>query len=209
MINELAESALEELKRADHSIYVSLKYTRTVDIIKNTIKRLLSAYDISIIQGLEYAKEQKKLQSIPVSSRERAELIIKLYPKTKKSIEFYFRLKNVDRADFTKKEEYRKNVALIAKMGNKIVEVNTEELRNYFDMTACFSKGMSEITVNKKFVDAQKVGIAQPIKKIKKPAKKPVPKDFKKTKKGSSKKIFQKAYKINPNAKITGGFNRF
>ena len=94
MIEELTESALEEIKRADHSIYVSLKYTRTVDIIKNTIKRLISAMDISIIQGLEYAKQEKKLKSIPQSARQRANDIVKLYPQMKKSIEFYQRLKN-------------------------------------------------------------------------------------------------------------------
>ena len=106
MIEELTESALEEIKRADHSIYVSLKYTRTVDIIKNTIKRLISAMDISIILGLEYAKENKKLPNIPQSARQRATEIVRLYPQMKKSMDFYNRLKNIDRADFTKKEEY-------------------------------------------------------------------------------------------------------
>ena len=209
MIHELAESALEELKRADHSIYVSLKYTRTVDIIKNTIKRLLSAYDISIIQGLEYTKQQKKLSSIPTSSRERAELISSIFPKTKKSIEFYFRLKNIDRADFTKKEEYRKNVALIAKVGSKSVEVGTESLRDFFDTTACFTKGISEITSQKKFSDAQKIGISQPVKKVKKVAKKLPDASNKKSKKKSSKKPVTKSYKINPHAKFTGGFGRY
>lgn len=209
MINELAESALEELKRADHSIYVSLKYTRTVDIIKNTIKRLLSAYDISIIQGLEYAKEQKKLPFMPTSSRERAEVITAIFPKTKRSIEFYFRLKNIDRADFSKKEEYRKNVALIAHIGSKDVEVGTEDLRTFFDMTACFAKGISEITSQKKFSKTKKIEISQPIKKIKKITKKILDKNGKVIKKIIIKKVIVKSYKINPHAKPSAGFGRY
>jgi len=204
MINELAESALEELKRADHSIYVSLKYTRTVDIIKNTIKRLLSAFDISIIQGLEYAKEKRKLPNIPSSSRTRAELISKLFPNTKKSIEFYFKLKNIDRADYTKKEEYRKNVAFIANIGNKKAEVGTEELREFFDFTACFSRGITDITSQKTFANAQKVEIPQPIKKKKKTLKKEAEKTNSKSKNLPSKKIPSKSYKINPNANQKG-----
>ena len=37
-IGELEDNAKQELKRADHLLYVTLKYTRTVDVIKNTIK---------------------------------------------------------------------------------------------------------------------------------------------------------------------------
>ena len=84
MIEELGESALEELKRADHLIYVSLKYTRTVDIIKNTVRRLLSAFDIAIIQGLEYAKDYKKIPSIPTSALQRVNLLSRFFPQTKK-----------------------------------------------------------------------------------------------------------------------------
>lgn len=209
MIDELAESALEEIKRADHSIYVSLKYTRTVDIIKNTIKRLISAMDISIIQGLEYAKQEKKLPSIPQSARQRANDIIKLYPQMKKSIEFYQKLKNIDRADYTKKEEYRKNVALIAKIGTKKIEVGMEELKDFFDSTVVFSRAVAELTSQKKFLDTKKVTIIHPTKKPKKTP--PPPKENSKGgKKGgkSVKKAATKTYKLNPHAKQRG-FNGF
>ena len=34
-------SRIEELKRVDHLVYVSLKYTRTVDVIRSIIDRLI------------------------------------------------------------------------------------------------------------------------------------------------------------------------
>lgn len=138
MIEDLYESAKDELKRADHSIYVSLKYARTIDIIKNTIKRLLSAFDISILEALEYAKAKKKISLTPQNARLRAETASKLFPKLKKDISFYFLLKDIDRAEYSKKEEYRKNVALLAKVNTKVVEVNIERLREYFDRTVEF-----------------------------------------------------------------------
>ena len=136
---ELAENAKEELKRADHSLFVSLKYTRTVDIIKGTIKRLINAFDISILELLQYLKSKKKIKVIPEISNLRAELVASEGPKLKKFIEFYFLLKKIDRAEYTKKEEYRKNVALISLIepGNT-VEVNIDTLHKYYIKTAEF-----------------------------------------------------------------------
>ena len=42
-----------ELKRVDHIIYVSLKYTRTVDVIKHAIDRMISAIDFWIGEFLQ------------------------------------------------------------------------------------------------------------------------------------------------------------
>ena len=52
------KEAKDEIKRADHLIYVSLKYTRTCDIILNIFKRLVAAYDSAILASLEKSKEQ-------------------------------------------------------------------------------------------------------------------------------------------------------
>ena len=39
-MEESLRNALSELKRAEHSLFVSLKYTRTVDVIKHIVERL-------------------------------------------------------------------------------------------------------------------------------------------------------------------------
>jgi hypothetical protein len=193
MIEELGESALEELKRADHLIYVSLKYTRTVDIIKNTIQRLLSAFDIAIIQGLEYTKESKRIPSIPTSALQRVNLLSRFLPQTKKSLEFYQVLKSIDRAEYSRKEEYRKNVALIIKKRSKKIEVDIETLKYFFDSTVCFVRGMAQITMQKTFPAAQRTTFVLPVKK-KKEIKKPT------TVKKKPKPV-KKSYKLNPNKK--------
>ena len=105
MIEFTEDNAREELKRADHLIYVTLKYTRTVDVIKNTIKRLITSFDFAIADCLHYYKHKKKIKEVPVHPNIRADLVATIYSSFKKDIVFYFMLKKIDKADFDKKEE--------------------------------------------------------------------------------------------------------
>ena len=54
------DKCYEEMKRAEHLIYVSLKYTRTVDIMKHIIDRMINASDCIIETLFKYAKKKRK-----------------------------------------------------------------------------------------------------------------------------------------------------
>ncbi len=54
------DNALRELRKVDHLIYVSLKYTRTVDVLKHIIKRMISAFDFMMDALLINLKQKKK-----------------------------------------------------------------------------------------------------------------------------------------------------
>ncbi|MBS3134617.1 hypothetical protein J4214_05290 [Candidatus Woesearchaeota archaeon] len=142
MLNE----AKEELKRADHLLYVTLKYTRTGDVIKNTIHRLVNAFDNAVIYSLEILKTKKKTKIIPLTPISRAELLMKLYkkPEMKYFLDFYFLLKKIDKAEFYKREEFRKNVALIVECGDEVIQVDTETLQEYFLKTKSFLEYIQE-----------------------------------------------------------------
>ena len=58
-MNEDLENAIQELKRVDHLFWVSWKYTRTFDVIRNTVERLINVYDFGLNCILEFAKEKK------------------------------------------------------------------------------------------------------------------------------------------------------
>ncbi len=145
MMDDLVEGAKEELKRADHSLYVTLKYTRTVDVIKNIIKRLISAYDIAIVDALRHLHTKKKIKEVPPVSKKRALLIASSLPLLKKDIDFYFLLRELDVADYTKREEYRKNVALITMVRGKQFVVDIETVKKYFDKTVEFVDHVHEL----------------------------------------------------------------
>jgi len=133
--------AREELKRADHLIFVTLKYTKTVDVIKNTIHRLINAYDYGIISALEHLKKQKKLKKIPLTPISRAEELRKptnRRPEMKQFLEFYFLLKRIDKAQYTKKEEYRKNVALTVLEKDEVFTIDIEKLFEFYKRTRDF-----------------------------------------------------------------------
>jgi len=135
--------AKEELKRVDHLIYVTLKYTRTCDVIKNTIERLINAFEAVFDQGLEYAKKKRKTKVIPDSNRLKGELLYKVCNKrgVKKYFELYLLLRDLYVAEFGRKEEYRKHVAMVCTMDNgKIIEVDIPTLMEYYTQTKEFVK---------------------------------------------------------------------
>ncbi len=149
MIEDSAETARDELKRADHSIFVSLKYARTIDIIKNTIKRLISAVDLGILEICEFLKSKKKIKIVPAATKLRIDLVTKAYPQTKDYVSFYYMLRNIDKARFDKREEFRKNVELIAIIGADRISVNIETLKEYYRKTVAFVDLIDEITGKK------------------------------------------------------------
>lgn len=139
MIEDLPEKAKDEIKRADHLVYVTLKYTRTVDVIRNTIKRLINAYNYVILEALEYAKNNKKIKDIPGSWQDRVSLLKKTYKSDfDEYLKLYNLLKNIDQAEYKVKEEYRKHVALIVNLDEKILEVDIPTLVDYFKITKEF-----------------------------------------------------------------------
>src|SRR3989344_8510684 len=107
--------ANEEMKRADHLLFVTLKYTRTTDVIKNAIGRLVNAFDNGVIHALEILKKKKKLKEIPLSPVSRAEVLRDLTKRDLYMLDYlnlYFLLRKIYHAEYTKKEEFRKHVAL-------------------------------------------------------------------------------------------------
>ncbi len=139
---DLEESAEQELKRADHLLYVTLKYTRTAEVIKNTIKRLINAYDFAILEVLKSLKV-KNVSDVP---RERSKQLIEKIPKLKKDIDLYLTMKNIDAASFTANEEYRKNVILLT----SVMNVNVIKLTEFFQRTVAFVKLIEDMTKKKK-----------------------------------------------------------
>ncbi|MEK6903217.1 MAG: hypothetical protein AABW64_01050 [Nanoarchaeota archaeon] len=137
MIEEVIISdAKEELKRADHSIYVTLKYTKTADVIKNIVKRLIVAFDFAIEDFIVLLRAKKKIKEAPPSKRGKAQEIMRIIPKAKEYLQLYLLLRRIDVAPFQKREEYRKNVTLIAEVSLKEKrEVNIDALRHYFAKT--------------------------------------------------------------------------
>tara|TARA_Y100000310_G_scaffold320097_1_gene376151 strand:+ start:2972 stop:3412 length:441 start_codon:yes stop_codon:yes gene_type:complete len=144
-MNEYLEKARNELKRSDHLVYVSLKYTRTCDVIHNTIQRLVNAYDFAILAVLDKAKSSGKIDSIPSSNRARADIVSKFKKNIKPYLKIYFLLIEITEADFDRVSEYRKGVTLISRISeNKTINVDVPTLMSYFENAKEFVDVMEE-----------------------------------------------------------------
>ncbi|MDD4877729.1 MAG: hypothetical protein PHO02_01685 [Candidatus Nanoarchaeia archaeon] len=137
-------SALEELKRVDHLIFVTLKYTRTVDVIRNVLQRLVSTMDFQIADTLEHFRKKGKLAAVSPATLIRCRKLEELFPKDqeiKNMIDFYMELKKLVTSEYKKKEEYRKNVAMITKEA----EITIDKLRDYADETKRYINYLREM----------------------------------------------------------------
>ena len=139
-MEESLEDAKEEIKRVDHLFYVSLKYTRTVDMVRTMVGRLISTFDCLILSLLKYAKKKKKIKEIPVSPISKCELLKKTYKDLdiKEYIDMYILFRRLMREPYTKREEYRRHVTMISQVGNEKIETHIDILDEYYAKTKEF-----------------------------------------------------------------------
>ncbi len=151
-MKEALDNAKEELKRVDHLFYVSLKYTRTADMMKHVVERLISTFSFGIEALLKSAKEEKKISEIPENLGLRYKLLLKTFPDEELAdyISLYLKLRKIIRADYTKREEYRRHVTMISQVGDETVETNIDTLNEDYDKTIKFISFVQEIVRPKK-----------------------------------------------------------
>jgi len=126
------------LKRADHLVFVSLKYTRTCDIMMNAIKRMITAYEMAMKEFLENLRKRKEIEEVPTSVKERATMVKNILGnQVKKYFILYSLLKKISKADYTTLEEFRKNVTMKVKLP-KPIDVKVPDLYNYLNTTKEF-----------------------------------------------------------------------
>ncbi len=128
------EDIIQEKISADHLLYVSLKYTKTCDVILNLLLRWRKMIERSINEILKKAKTKKKIPLVPANPVGRIEAIKKLFKKDDnflEVIEFYEMLRKIEDLRKERIGEFRKNVALkIMYQGNEI-NINLEQLKIY------------------------------------------------------------------------------
>ncbi len=141
-MKEAYDLAVQELKRVDHLFWVSLKYTRTVDVIKHVIDRIISCMSYGFESLLKYAQDKKLVTNIPDNAGLRCELLRKTFPDNAELIEyinFYTLLRKLSKAEYTKKEEFRRHVAMIATIDKgEIIEISIDTLKEYYEKTKEF-----------------------------------------------------------------------
>lgn len=131
---ERSNDAFEEYKRIDHLIHVTLKYTRTVDILRSVLLRIVSTIEIMSVEVMDWAVAKKKISRRPPVALLCVQKLEEVFPNdttVEDIVDFYVKVKNITKSDYKKKEEFRKNVALVTKDN----EINIEVLKDYSEKT--------------------------------------------------------------------------
>lgn len=135
-MREILRDANEELKRVDHLVYVSLKYTRTVDVILNILNRMIDSYAFMMDALLKKAEDEGQIFEEPFSAIERAELVQKLFKEDvgiSDNVELYLLLRKLHRAKSIEREnEYRRHVTMKTIIDGREEIVNIDIITNYF-----------------------------------------------------------------------------
>ena len=128
------EDIIQEKISADHLLYVSLKYTKTCDVIINLLLRWKKMIDTSIDSILILAKKKKKISALPTNPTKKIETIKKLFKKDKnfqEVLEMYEMFRKIEELRTERIGEFRKNVTLKVLYRGEEVNINLEKLKEY------------------------------------------------------------------------------
>jgi hypothetical protein len=146
MISEI----IKEKTSADHLLYVSLKYTKTCDVILNLLARWKSLIELSFDSIIQTYVDCEKIPAMPISPKQRIEFI-RTYFKDFKHIQtivpVYIFFKRVPDCQKSREGEFRKNVNLKVKLPNDVISINLLKLDEYSGIVDDFMKDIKSILV--------------------------------------------------------------
>lgn len=128
------ERIIQEKTSADHLLYVSLKYTKTTDVMLNLISRWRSMIEESIDRILEKAQKKKLIKSIPQAPKQKIDELKELYKKDSDvmtAIELHEFFKRLETAQKAREGEFRKNVALKILDRGEWITIDMDKLKEY------------------------------------------------------------------------------
>jgi hypothetical protein len=142
------EDIIQEKISADHLLYVSLKYTKTCDVIFNLLLRWRRMIETSIDAILKQLKNKKKISVIPENNVKKIDEIKKAFKKDKdflEVIEFYEMLRKVEELRRERIGEFRKNVTLRIFYRGEEININLEKLKEYAEKLEKFISTTKQI----------------------------------------------------------------
>lgn len=135
------EQLIKEKISADHLLYVSLKYTKTCDVIINLLIRWKNMIEMGMDLLVERAKKQKKWKPIPDAPRAKLVQLKQLYasdPVVRETLLLYEFFRDIESLDKVRENEFRKGVNLRVTYKGQLVNVNLDKLKEYSSLLEKF-----------------------------------------------------------------------
>ena len=140
-MSEILEKIIKEKISADHLMYVSMKYTKTCDVMINLLKRWKIMIDYSFDGLLEKTKKKKKIKKIPTAPKLKLDMIKEVFkknPEVMDAVKEYEMFKLIDILKITKAGEFRKGVCLTVLYRGEEIRVDLEKLKEYAEILEKF-----------------------------------------------------------------------
>ena len=128
------EEIIQEKISADHLLYVSLKYTKTCDVIINLLLRWRKMIETAINAILKEAKKKKKISAIPTNPIGQIEAVRKLFKKDQnfqEVLDMYEMFRKIEELRKERIGEFRKNVTLKVFYLGEEININLDKLKLY------------------------------------------------------------------------------
>lgn len=141
------EDIIKEKISADHLLYVSLKYTKTCDVIINLIIRWRTLIDRIIDELLKHAKKKKKIALIPGNPIKKIEETRKVFKKDKnvqEVLDMYEMFRKIEELRTERSGEFRKNVTLKVFYKGEEININLDMLKIYAEALEKFISNMNQ-----------------------------------------------------------------
>jgi len=139
---------MQEKISADHLLYVSMKYTKTTDVMLNLIARWRSMIETAIDKLLEKAKKKKLIKTVPSIPKLKVDKIREVFKKEPviiETLDLYDFFKRIEKAEKTRESEFRKNVALKILDRGDWVTIDMDKLKEYSELLERFISVLKQI----------------------------------------------------------------
>ena len=135
------ERIIKEKISADHLLYVSLKYTKTCDVIINLLLRWKIMIEMAMDFLVERAKKEKKWKPVPDAPRAKLIQLKKIYEKdfvVRETLELYELFRDIEKLDKVREGEFRKGVNLKVQYKGNLININLDKLKEYSNLLERF-----------------------------------------------------------------------
>ena len=135
------EDIIKEKISADHLLYVSLKYTKTCDVIINLLSRWKNMIEKGMDRLIIKAKKDKKWKLAADAPRAKLVQLKKIYENSKEiseALRLYELFRDMDTLEKIRENEFRKGVNLKVIYKCQTININLLQLKEYADILERF-----------------------------------------------------------------------
>ena len=135
------EKIIKEKISADHLLYVSLKYTKTCDVIINLLLRWKNMIEFAMDKLIERAKKARKWNPVHDAPRAKLLQLKQVYSSDKlisDTLDFYELFRDIEKLDKVRENEFRKGVNLKVFYKGQTIDINLDKLKEYADVLERF-----------------------------------------------------------------------